>query len=211
MDRRMTRAILLALLSGVALSACARDGLSLVETAPETRWRAVTTDQDRDRLREWRKAWVEALPAARTADNGAIARAGALFEPDRAMANAMPPVGDYRCRTFKLGARRPDLRAFAERPWVRCRVGREGDMPVFAVLEGEQRPSGTLYADTDARVIFLGALELGDETTALSYSLDRKRDMAGYVERIAIGRWRLVLPWPNFESQLDVIEMVPAG
>ena len=75
----------------------------------------------------------------------------------------------------------------------------------------EQRPSGTLYAETGARVIFLGALALGDETTALSYSLDRKRDMAGYIERVAIGRWRLVLPWPNFESQLDVIEMVPAG
>ena len=207
----MTRPALLALILGLALSACAKDGLSLVETAPETRWRAVTTDQDRERLRNWRKAWVEALPAARTADGGAIAREGALFEPDRAMANAMPPAGDYRCRTFKLGARRPDLRVFAERPWVRCRVGREGEMPMFAVLEGEQRPSGTLYAETDARVIFLGALELGDETTALSYSLDRKRDMAGYVERVAIGRWRLVLPWPNFESQLDVIEMVPAG
>lgn len=207
----MTRATLLALLAGVALSGCARDGLSLVETPPETRWRAVTTDQDRDRLRDWRKAWVAALPAARTADNGAIARGGALFEPDRAMANAMPPAGDYRCRTFKLGAYRPGLQTFAERPAVRCRVGRDGEMPVFAVLEGEQRPTGTLYAETDARVIFLGTLELGDEQKALPYSLDRKRDMAGYVERVAMGRWRLVLPYPNFDSQLDVIELVPAG
>jgi hypothetical protein len=206
----MTRAALLALLAGAALAGCARDGLSLVETPPETRWRAVTTDQDRDRLRDWRKAWTTALPAARTADNGVIAREGALFEPDRAMALAMPPAGDYRCRTFKLGAIRPELRVFAERPWVRCRIGREGEMPVFAVLEGEQRPAGTLYAETDARVIFLGTLELGDEQTALAYSLDRKRDMAGYIERVAIGRWRLVLPYPSFESQLDVIEMVPA-
>ncbi len=207
----MTRATLLALLAGVALSGCARDGLSLVETPPETRWRAVTTDQDRNRLRDWRKAWVAALPAARTADNGVIAREGALFEPDRAMANAMPPAGDYRCRTFKLGARRADLRTFAMLPWARCRIGRDGEMPVFAVLEGDQRPSGTLYAESDARVIFLGALELGDETRALTYSQDRKRDMAGYIERVAIGRWRLVLPYPNFESQIDVIEMVPAG
>ncbi|HEV7287870.1 DUF4893 domain-containing protein [Sphingomonas sp.] len=207
----MTRTTLLALLAGVALSACARDGLSLVETPPETRWRAVTTDQDRDRLRDWRKAWVAALPAARTADNGVIAREGALFEPDRAMANAMPPAGDYRCRTFKLGARRADLRNFAMLPWARCRIGRDGEMPVFAVLEGDQRPSGTLYAESDARVIFLGALELGDETRALTYSQDRKRDMAGYIERVAIGRWRLVLPYPSFESQIDVIEMVPAG
>lgn len=207
----MTRAAFLTLFAGLALAGCARDGIGLIETAPETRWRSVTTDQDRNRLRDWRKAWVEALPAARTADTGVIAREGALFEPDRAMANAMPPAGDYRCRTFKLGARRPDLRVFAERPWVRCRVAREGEMPVFAVLEGNQRPAGTLYAETDARVIFLGALELGDETTALAYGIDRKRDIAGYIERVAIGRWRLVLPYPAFESQLDVIEMVPAG
>jgi hypothetical protein len=69
---------------------------------------------------------------------------------------------------------------------------------------------GRLYAETDARVIFLGTLELGDENVPLEYGLDAQRDMAGYVERIGIGRWRLVLPWPSFESQLDVIEMVPA-
>jgi hypothetical protein len=207
----MTRAALLTLIAGLTLTACARDGLSLVETPPETRWRAVATEPDRARLRDWRKAWVAALPAARTADKGTIARGGALFESDRAMANAMPPAGDYRCRTFKLGAIRPDLQTFAERAPVRCRVGRDGEMPVFSVLEGEQRPSGTLYAETDARVIFLGTLELGDEQKPLPYSLDRKRDMAGYIERVAIGRWRLILPYPNFDSQLDVIEMVPAG
>ncbi len=211
MDRSMMRPALLTLVAGLTLAACARDGLSLVETPPETRWRAVATEPDRERLRDWRKAWVAALPAARTADNGAIARGGALFEPDRALATAMPPAGDYRCRTFKLGAIRPDLQTFAERPAVRCRVGRDGEMPVFAVLEGEQRPTGTLYAETDARVIFLGTLELGDEQKALPYSLDRKRDMAGYIERVAIGRWRLVLPYPNFDSQLDVIELAPAG
>lgn len=200
---------LAALAIALALAGCARGGIT-GDTGPETRWRQVTTAQDRDRLRDWRKAWVAALPAARTADNGVIAAHGALFEPDQAMTNAMPPAGDYRCRTFKLGAKRPGLRTFYAQPWSRCRIGRQGDMPVFAKLEGIQRPSGTLYAETDARVIFLGALELGDETTTLAYGEDAKRDLAGYVERIGVGRWRLVLPWPSFESQLDVIELVPA-
>jgi hypothetical protein len=34
--------------------------------------------------------------------------------------------------------------------------------------------------------------------------------MAGLVERIGARRWRLVLPYPRFESTLDVIEIVPA-
>ena len=37
----------------------------------------------------------------------------------------------------------------------------------------------------------------------------KPRDVAGYVERIGPDRWRLVMPKPHFESQLDVMELVP--
>lgn len=194
-----------------ALTACSKDGnLQLVKEAPEMRWRMITTGQDRERLRNWRKAWVEALLKARAADAAAIEAEGALFEPDQALGRAMPPAGDYKCRTFKLGAPREGMRDFTAYPWFNCRIGREGEMPTFAKLDGSQRPSGKLYAETDTRVIFLGSIELGDETIPLPYGQDVKRDMAGYVERVGTTRWRLVLPWPAFESQLDVIELVPA-
>jgi hypothetical protein len=32
----------------------------------------------------------------------------------------------------------------------------------------------------------------------------------GVVERVGPARWRLVLPWPRWESNLDVMELVPA-
>jgi hypothetical protein len=50
---------------------------------------------------------------------------------------------------------------------------------------------------------------LGDENRALQYGQDEQRDVAGYLERIGPARWRLVMPKPHFESQLDVIELVP--
>jgi hypothetical protein len=50
---------------------------------------------------------------------------------------------------------------------------------------------------------------LGDETRALQYGQDETRDVAGYVERIGPNRWRLIMPKPHFESQLDVMELVP--
>lgn len=203
---RISAGIALAL----ALAGCAKGGALDYTSPPETRWRAITTEPDRDRLRNWRKAWVEALPKARAVDAAAITAGGALFEPDQAMTNAMPPAGDYKCRTFKLGAKRPGLREFTALPSFNCRVGRAGDIPALVQIDGVQRPMGRLYTDTEARVVFLGTLELGDENVPLEYGLDAKRDMAGYVERIGIGRWRLVLPWPSFESQLDVIELVPA-
>jgi hypothetical protein len=200
----------LPLVGAVLLAACAGgDGVKTGVTPPETRWRLVTTAQDRDRLRNWRNAWVDALPRATAADPAAIRAGGALFDPDRALGNAMPPTGDYRCRTFKLGAQRPEFRDFTAYPWFNCKIGHSGEMPSLAKLDGAQRPVGRLYAETDSRVIFLGALELGDETVPLAYGIDERRDMAGYVERIGTQRWRLVLPWPTFESQLDVIELIP--
>lgn len=202
--------VLAALTLSLALAACAKGGALDLESPPETRWRMLTTEQDRDRLRTWRKAWETALPKAVAADPAAISAGGALFEPDQAMGNAMPPPGDYKCRTFKLGAQRPGSSDFIPYPWSACRIGRAGDIPALVQMEGAQRPMGKLYAESDARVIFLGTLELGDEKLPLTYGLDARRDMGGYVERIGTSRWRLVLPWPSFESQLNVVEMVPA-
>jgi hypothetical protein len=34
--------------------------------------------------------------------------------------------------------------------------------------------------------------------------------MAGVVERIGERRWRLVLPYPAFESTIDIVELIPA-
>ena len=31
------------------------------------------------------------------------------------------------------------------------------------------------------------------------------------LERVGEARWRLVVPWPRNESNLDLIELVPAG
>ena len=61
------------------------------------------------------------------------------------------------------------------------------------------------------RQTFLGTLVLGDETGALHYGRDRERDIAGFVERIGPARWRLLMPRPHFESQMDVMELVPVA
>ena len=43
----------------------------------------------------------------------------------------------------------------------------------------------------------------------MHYGRDRERDLAGWVERVGDRRWRLIFPYPHFESTLDVIELVP--
>jgi hypothetical protein len=173
-------------------------------------WRGIATDADRERLRNWHKAWDEALPLAKAADAQAIAADPILFDPDRALAGAALPPGQYRCRTIKLGAAGTAMRDYTATPTFGCEVTDGGEVDSFHQLKGSQRPAGLLFAETDARTIFLGTLVLGDETSPLRYGLDAQRDMIGYVERIGEKRWRLVLPRPHFEAKLDIIELTPA-
>jgi hypothetical protein len=197
----------------LALSACA---VSREVVAPPTverpndDWRALATEADLDRLQHWRNAWVEALDKARAAGHGdAITGEGALLDPDAALAGAALAPGLYRCRTIKLGRREPANGDFLVYPANRCRVALDRGRLHFARIDGPQRPVGALFPDNARRLVFLGTLQLGDERLALRYSRDEERDMAGLIERVGENRWRLVLPYPHFESLLDVIELTP--
>ncbi len=211
MDRSVRALVCLAL--GVALAGCGGRANAPIDAdrARAADWRKVAMPADRTRLRGWRETWMEALPEARKADAAGIAKEGMLFAPDRALAGAMPPAGDYSCRVFKLGAQGTAMRGFTSYPFFACRVDDEGDVKSLYKTTGSQRPVGLLFPDGANRAVFLGTLLLGDETSALEYGRDANRDLAGIVERIGERRWRLVLPRPRFESKLDVIELVPAG
>ena len=201
------------LLAGLLLAGCASHGNNVGSSGPQTQsWRRIATDTDRDRLRHWRTAWVRALAKARAAGHGAeIAREGILFEPDAGLRDAALPTGDYRCRTVKIGAKSEGLLDYVAYPAFACRVTAEDGALRFVKLTGSQRPVGRLFTENDRRMIFLGTLQLGDEKGVFSYSHDRERDMAGLVERIGDRRWRLVLPYPNFESLIDIVELVPGS
>ena len=175
-------------------------------------WRSIATAEDRTRIRDWRSAWVEGLRQARAAGHGpAIAGEGALLQPDAALAGAALPDGSYRCRVTKLGSQGTGGLAYVAYPAFECRVRAEGGLQHFAKLSGSQRPVGHVYPDGHARRVFLGTLILGDERMAMRYGQDRDRDVAGVVERIGPRRWRLVLPYPRFESKVDVVELVPVS
>jgi hypothetical protein len=170
------------------------------------------TESDSLRLRQWRDAWTRALAAARTAGaSDRIAAEGVLLEPDSALPLQQPPPGAYRCRTIKLGAKSEGLLNYVVYPWFECRISREGAALRFVKLTGSQRPIGLLLPQTDKRMVFLGTLQLGDETNTLDYGRDRERDMAALLESIGDRRWRLAFPYPHFESLTDVIELVPQG
>ena len=190
------------------LSELSARGPDCIPLAPD--WRTNATAEDRSRLRGWRDSWVEAVEQARAAGHAdAIAREGVLLDPDAALAEPIPPAGDYDCRTIKLGSPVPEGLSFVAYPGFRCRIRVEDGRITFTKLTGSQRPIGRLFADTDRRMVFLGTLQLGDERRSYQYGIDRERDLVGALERIGDRRWRLVFPSPHFESLLDVIELTP--
>jgi hypothetical protein len=198
----------------VALLGCAPDEVGSAAATPAVaNWRNVATSSDRERLRNWRDSWTEALAAARTANGAEIASEGVLLDPDAALAEPAPPPGDYRCRTLKLGAKSEGLLNYVAYPAFKCRIepaGPEGSMG-FTKLTGSQRPIGRLFPDSARRMIFLGTNQLGDEKGIMRYGRDTERDMIALLERIGDRRWRLVFPYPHFESVVDVIELVPSS
>jgi hypothetical protein len=177
-----------------------------------TAYRDVISENDRVRLRDWRKTFVDALAEARKAGHGAeIDREGVLLDPDAALAAPAIPNGMYRCRVIKLGAKDAGNLEFVSYPGFTCRVHAERQLQRLGKLSGSQRYVGLIFPGDAIRNVFLGTLVLGDERRALQYGQDEQRDVAGYLERIGPSRWRLLMPQPHFESRFDVMELVPQG
>ena len=198
---------------GLTVSACSAmsPGGSVIES-PVRDWRAIATPDDRGRLRDWRSAFVSALKAARANGHAAeIAREGALLEPDAALGGPPIPNGNYRCRVIKLGAKSPGMLDYVGYPPFTCSIRQERELQGFAKMTGSQRYVGLVFPGDAMRQVFLGTVVLGDERRAMQYGRDEERDVAGFVEGIGPNRWRMLMPKPHFESQIDVLELTPFG
>ena len=175
-------------------------------------WKNVATAADEDRIGRMGLAWQEALAEANRVAAADIRREGVLLRPRSSLPRPAPTPGSYNCRLIKLGrvaARGPAFERF--KPFF-CYVEVEGDLLTIVKQTGSQRPAGRLWEDDDGnRLIFLGSLALGEEDTPRAYGDDPKRDMAGVLERIEPFRWRLVIPWPQSTSKLDVFELTPVA
>lgn len=175
-------------------------------------WEGVATDADEQRIARLDLAWQEALQEARKASSKEVEAEGALLRPDAGLPRPAPTPGSYNCRLIKLGkvaAKGPAFERF--KPFF-CYVEVEGDLLTIVKQTGSRRPAGRLWEDDrPERLIFLGSLALGEEDQPLAYAEDPKRDMAGVFERIAPFKWRLVIPWPQSNSKLDVFELTPVA
>ena len=166
------------------------------------------TRADARRAHDWRTAFTRGLAQARAGGHGAeIDAEGPLLQPDAALDRPALPEGRYKCRVIKLGTQAGGTLPYLAYPAFNCVV--TGNR--LTKLDGSQRQAGTLYPDSAMRMMFLGTLALGDETMQRPYGVDPERDIVGTIERVGTNRWRLVMPYPRYESLVDVLELIPAA
>jgi hypothetical protein len=186
-----------------------------VEVGPPLKsetWKSVATAADEDRLARLGLAWQEALDDARKTNAADIRREGKLLLPRSALPRPEPTPGSYYCRLIKLGKATAKGKSYETFKPFFCYVEVEGDLLTIVKQTGSQRPAGRLWQDDEpSRLVFLGSLALGDETSPIAYGDDPRRDMAGVFERIGPFVWRLVIPWPQSTSKLDVFELTPVA
>ena len=173
-------------------------------------WKQVATEADEDRIARLGLAWQDALADANKTNASDVRREAKLLMPRASLPRPEPTPGSYNCRLIKVGKASAKGKPFESFKPFFCYVEIEGDLLTIVKQTGSQRPAGRLWEDDDPnRLVFLGSLALGDEQQPVAYGDDPKRDMAGVLERIAPFKWRLVIPWPQSTSKLDVFELTP--
>lgn len=221
LSRRIRSGLAPACVALLTLTACATEAPppppppptgGVAEAIQRLDWRGIITSVDRDRYQRRDAAWSLALEQARRQPgSGDLDSLGDLIRPRAAQGSVAPPPGAYRCRTVKLGSQGGDEGlGYVVYGWFACRIEDTPRGLKFSKLSGSQRPSGLLFPEDDRHMLMLGSMALAAEPPANSYGRRPDRDLVAILERIDERRWRLVLPWPQNESNLDLIELVPA-
>ena len=174
-------------------------------------WQRVASVGDVNRIGGLGRAWTSALADARARGSRRdLANEGELLKVNAALPRPAPTPGSYSCRLVRVGQVSRKVKAFERFKPFFCYVEAEGDLLTIVKQTGSLRPIGRLWEDDNGkRMIFLGSMALTAEEQPLAYGENAKRDMAGVLERIAPFRWRLVIPWPQAQSKLDVYELTP--
>jgi hypothetical protein len=183
---------------------------SVVLEEPEE-WRSAASDADAAMLEALPATWTQALSETRRRYGRAIAAEGELLEPQTRLPRADPAPGPYRCRAVRIGARVPSVRPWSTTRTGFCYVGVEDDQLSLSSEIPGLRFGGYLFTGKEKnRLVFLGASTPARARTAIAYGENAAADRAGFVERIGIFRYRLVLPAREGDARLTVVEMVAA-
>lgn len=164
---------------------------------------------DRDRFQRFDEILGAALREALA--EGPAADKSVLLEAMSGSAGPLSPVGDWNCRTIKVGGILP-LIAY---PNFRCRITAEAPGIYRLVkLTGSQRVDGQIY-DGGSEALFLGVGHV-NERPDVTYDqfppndqtpigINQSTPDVGLFEQMSPNRARVMFPDPILESDFDIL------
>ncbi len=176
----------------------------------DNEWKIHATDDDQKRLYDWITALNAGVRGA--VENGEGEKVDdpmGLFGINAPSGDSDIPAGLYSCAITKLGGAKDASLPFIAYPAFRCRVTVEDGRTQFVKLTGSQRTTGWIYKASKRHSVYLGTSFYGYENKAISYGETKERDDAAVLHRIGKDRWRMIFPWPYYESVVDVMELTP--
>ena len=149
------------------------------------------------------KGLAGALETENSSERALIA---SLFKNDfEEISNPDQLIGDYKCRTIKMGGGLPSITY----GWFACEVFPEEAALIIRKNSGSQRFFGLLFPAGNG-MAYRGALGYGYETELKYYGGDEKRNQVGCLSAVGpdMDHFILEMPEPVFESEHNVIELV---
>lgn len=209
---RVFQPFLLLVLASALLAGAVAASTARASDLADQSWQKQIRERDRKRLAGLWGAWSHALGQVRDAGAaGAVAALGPVGVATAVQPGPLPVPGQYRCRTLKLGSRAAvtatPVPVIVAAPFQPCTITARDGLMWFEQTSGAQRIAGRLYPDGD-RLVFLGSLALAGEPGVMRYGADDDRDQVGVVRGLGPGHWRLELPWPMWQSNLAIVEIV---
>ncbi|WP_373490561.1 DUF4893 domain-containing protein [Parasphingorhabdus sp.] len=181
------------------------------EPQADSGWRERATAFDVDRLERWEEALEIGRSGVIAAGKGAVLAARSpLFEKDAALASSDIPPGLYHCSITKLDSDAEGELAYVAYAPFKCRVVDQNGRKHFTKLTGSQRTIGWIDQASGDHSVYLGTLIYHYEDALVPYGETVQRDQAAVVHHIGPDRWRMIFPFPAYESKVDVMELTPA-
>jgi len=185
--------------------------LACATTAAQAGWQDTASQFDQERLGRLDEARAKALGEAQAgASQADLSIIHAALNPAAQSTSVSSLLGNWQCRTIKLGGITPDV-IYA---WFRCRISMKGGGPYLEKLTGSQVTNGYLYPNGDGSFVYLGASSVVGEprhaysgSGATAGAPVTPDDQIGLLSVIGSGHARLEMPYPLQESTMDVLEL----
>jgi Domain of unknown function (DUF4893) len=179
----------------------------LVSTAAYAGWQDHATPFDQQRLMQLDESRAKGL--AEAGSGGDMAAIHEALDPAPAAISGNALMGDWRCRTIKLGGMAPSV----VYSWFKCRISNRGSGLFLEKLTGTQRMNGYLYPDASG-LVYLGATSTmhepphaypGNGASAGAHATPD--DQIGLLVASSANAARVEFPYPVQESTFDILEL----